>query len=149
MTLNPGLFSSKRQTWRTPVKLYEALDRVFHFDHDPCPVDPQEDGLVTEWGERNFVNPPFGREIGLWVRKGYDEALKGRLVVMLLPARTDTSYWHSYVMRATKIHFLPGRLHFDDGPNPAPFPSAIVVFEPGKLGGPPTIESGFPDDNQG
>ena len=86
-------------------------------------------GLRASGGGRNFVNPPYGREIPKWVYKGYEEWKKGKLVVFLIPSRTDTKWWHDYIMKATEIRFIKGRLKFDDQKNSAPFPSAIVVFK--------------------
>jgi len=119
---------SERLDWRTPKAVYQVLDAEFSFDHDPCPTNPTKDGLASEWGKSNYVNPPYGREIPKWIEKGYKEHLKGKTVVFLVPSRTDTRWWHDYCMKADEIRFIKGRLRFDDQPNPAPFPSAIVVF---------------------
>ncbi|RWZ85536.1 MAG: adenine methyltransferase [Hydrotalea sp. AMD] len=121
-------FSSQRQNWKTPVKFYDELNKEFSFDFDPCPPDPAFDGLSIEWKKRNFVNPPYGKVLPLWVEKGYHEAQKGKLVVMLIPSRTDTRYWHDFIMKAKEIRFIKGRLKFDDQKNSAPFPSCIVIF---------------------
>ena len=129
MSFNRHLFSSLRGDWKTPRALYQALDAEFRFDCDPCPSGSTADALFEPWGQRNFVNPPYGREVGKWVKKGYQEAQRGKLVVFLLAARTDTSWWHDYVMQAQEIRFIRGRLHFDER-GPAPFPSCIVVFRP-------------------
>ena len=126
--MNSIHFMSERTTWRTPVKLYESLDAEFGFDFDPCPPEPVFDGLSVEWGEVSFVNPPYGRVIIDWCRKAYEEHLKGKTVVMLLPSRTDTRWFHDYIMKADEIRFLRGRLWFDDGPGRAPFPSMVVVY---------------------
>lgn len=125
------MFSSASQHWATPSDLFMALDAEFHFDYDPCPLHCQEDRLALPWGGRSFVNPPYGREIGKWLRKAYLESLQGKLVVCLIPSRTDTRWWHNYVMQAKEIRFLRGRLKFGDARNSAPFPSAIVVFTGG------------------
>jgi len=122
-------FSSQRLDWQTPDELYKELNKEFHFTFDPCPVDPEFDGLKISWKKRNYVNPPFGREIGKWLNKGYEESLKGKLVVFLIPSRTDTKYWHSYVMKAKEIRFIKGRLKFNGASNSAPFPSCVVVFD--------------------
>lgn len=121
-------FSSLKLDWRTPKAVYQVLDAEFGFDHDPCPSNPTQDGLTSEWGQVNFVNPPYGREVGKWLKKGYEEWQKGKTVVFLIASRTDTSWWHDYVMKATEIRFIRGRLKFGDSTNSAPFPSAIVVF---------------------
>ena len=128
MSINQGLFSSARGDWRTPRDFYKALDAEFHFDFDPCPPKPTFDGLAIKWGQRNYVNPPYQRGVTeLWIAKAWEQSLLGKLVVMLLPSRTDTRWWHDYVMKAREIRFIKGRLHFDER-GPAPFPSAIVVF---------------------
>lgn len=121
-------FSSQRLDWKTPKAVYQILDAEFSFDHDPCPPNFVVDGLTSDWGGSNYVNPPYGREIGAWFAKGYAEYQKGKTVVFLIPSRTDTRWWHDYCMKATEIRFIKGRLKFDDQPNPAPFPSAIVIF---------------------
>ena len=126
--VNRGLFTSLRADWKTPRALYQALDAEFDFDYDPCPAKPKVDGLTSDWGNVNFVNPPYGKEITKWIEKGYEENLKGNIVVFLLPSRTDTKWWHEYIMKADEIRFIRGRLKFDDQKNPAPFPSAIAVF---------------------
>ena len=128
-TINRGLFTSLRGDWRTPRALYQGLDAEFHFDFDPCPIKPKIDGLETDWGNINFVNPPYGKEIERWIQKGYTESLKGKTIVFLIPSRTDTRWWHEYIMKANEIRFIRGRLKFDDQKNSAPFPSAIAVFK--------------------
>lgn len=124
------IFSSQRMDWRTPKAVYQVLDSEFHFNFDPCPPNPDFDGLAYDfhWGRCNFVNPPYGRDLPKWIEKGYDEWLCGKTVVFLIPARTDTSWWHDFCMEATEIRYIRGRLKFDDQKNPAPFPSAIVIF---------------------
>lgn len=124
-------FSSQRLDWQTPKAVYDELDAEFHFDHDPCPAnwDGKIDGLTSEWGGANFVNPPYGRELPRWVAKGFAEWKKGKTVVFLIPSRTDTKAWHEYCMKADEIRFIKGRLKFDGHPNSAPFPSAIVIFK--------------------
>lgn len=122
-------FSSIRLDWKTPKAVYQTLDAEFHFDHDPCPPDYIVDGLTTEWGKNNFVNPPYGRELNKWIEKGFIEWKNGKTVVFLVPSRTDTRWWHDYCMKATEIRFIKGRLKFDDQKNAAPFPSAIIIFK--------------------
>lgn len=142
--LTSGLISSNSNEWRTPQDLFNQLDKEFQFTLDPCSTDnnalcpnhftQEDDGLTQSWGGyRCFVNPPYGREIGLWVRKAYEESLKpDTLCVLLIPARTDTSYWHDWIFgKAREIRFIRGRVRFRLGENtnsPAPFPSAIVIF---------------------
>jgi hypothetical protein len=122
-------FSSLRMDWKTPKVLYQTLDAEFSFDHDPCPPNFTVDGLTTEWGQCNYVNPPYGRELPKWIAKCYEEWQKGKTVVVLIPSRTDTRWWHDYCMKATEIRYIRGRLYFDDADGRAPFPSAIVVFK--------------------
>ena len=124
------LLASENMYWETPGALYEHLDSLFEFDFDPCPHNPSFDGLSVDWGTSNYVNPPYGREIGKWIKKGYGEYLKGKRVVFLIPSRTDTKYWHDYIMKASTIWFLKGRIRFSGASNPAPFPSSVVLFEP-------------------
>ena len=121
-------FMSLRSDWKTPIKLYGKLDKEFDFNFDPCPPKPMFDGLSINWGNRNFVNPPYGRQITAWIKKGFEESQIGKLVVFLIPSRTDTKWWHDYIMKADEIRFIKGRLKFDDSKNCAPFPSCIVVF---------------------
>lgn len=121
-------FSSQRLDWRTPKAVYQTLNAEFHFDHDPCPPNFTVDGLTSSWGQSNFVNPPYGRELMKWIQKGYAEAQLGKIVVFLIPSRTDISWWHDYCMKATEIRFIRGRLQFEGAVFNAPFPSAIVIF---------------------
>ena len=136
------LFSSKTGEWATPQDFFDKLNwRFGPFDLDPCATihntkcanlyTEAENGLVKDWGGHIvFINPPYGRGIDQWIAKAYAESQKQHTrVVMLIPARTDTRYWHDYVMKAKEIHFVKGRLKFGDATNAAPFPSAVVVFE--------------------
>jgi phage N-6-adenine-methyltransferase len=134
--------SSVGQAWLTPKGLLSALYRVFRFDLDPCsprkdgPVKarvrftPDDDGLSLPWHGTVFVNPPYGRTIGNWIAKARSEFEQGhaKRVVLLIPARTDTSYWHQHIENRAKVFFLRGRLKFSDGKQSAPFPSALVVY---------------------
>jgi len=126
--------SSARDTWKTPKAVYQTLDAEFRFDFDPCPADPKFDGLQVEWGQRSFVNPPYS-ELAKWVSKAHEEWRKGKTVVLLIPARTDTRVWHDYIMDADEIRFIRGRLCFDDKGGRAPFPSTIVTFRGRKMTG--------------
>lgn len=125
-------FLSMSVDWATPKAVYDALDAEFHFDYDPCslyvPNALAVDGLTSDWGAATFCNPPYGTEIGVWLRKAYEQWQAGKTVVLLIPSRTDTRWWHDYVMQATEIRFIKGRLKFGDAVNSAPFPSAVVVF---------------------
>ena len=118
---------SKSDDWSTPPDFYDKLNQEFGFDFDPCPLRPESDGLSIPWGQRNFCNPPYS-QLKLWLRKGYEESLLGKLVVFLIPSRTDTIAWHSYVVKADEVRFVKGRLRFGGCPNPAPFASAVVIF---------------------
>jgi len=130
-------FSSAHDNWSTPKDVYASLDNEFRFNCDPCPLDYSgthgalwgTDGLEKDWGTSTFVNPPYSN-LKDWCAKAYKEAKQGKTVVMLIPSRTDTAYWHDYVMKAKEIRFVRGRLKFGDAKNCAPFPSAIVVFAP-------------------
>lgn len=125
------MFSSVSDEWNTPKSLFNQLDKEFHFDSDPCPSSvPLKKGLKNEWGKRVFVNPPYS-DIKNWVQMcwGHVNLNDGvDVVVLLIPSRTDTKYWHEYVMKAKEIRFIKGRLKFSGHKNSAPFPSAVVVF---------------------
>lgn len=132
-------FSSKTDLWATPQTFYDRLHSEFNFTLDPCSngenakcsdfFTVEDDGLSQEWAPHTiFMNPPYGRIIGAWIRKAHEESEKGATVVALIPSRTDTRYWHDYVMKADEIRFVKGRLYFGDGEGRAPFPSAVVVF---------------------
>ena len=115
--------------WPTPQKFYEELDKEFHFNFDPCPLGGVEDGratLFTSWaGKRVFCNPPYGPEIPKFLARA-DEA---ECAVYLVPARTDTRWFHDMVLpKAREIRFIRGRLKFGEGKNPAPFPSMVIVY---------------------
>ena len=138
--LNSSLFSSKDQTWETPQDLFDKLNNVFKFELDVCATDetakcnkyftPEIDGLKQEWRGTCWMNPPYGREIKKWIEKAYKESTKGAIVVCLIPARTDTKYWHEYIFPyASEIRFIKGRLKFGNSTNSAPFPSTLVIFK--------------------
>jgi len=123
------LFSSGSDRWATPREVYDALDAEFRFDFDPCPPDGHIDGLsplFSEWaGKRVFCNPPYGPKIGEWLKRG----VEAELAVYLVPARTDTRWFHEQVLgKADEIRFVRGRLKFGGADTGAPFPSMIVVF---------------------
>ena len=139
--LNASLFSSKNHAWATPRALFDSLNAEFGpFELDPCAsvenakcerfFTKEQDGLKQEWAGKVFMNPPYGREIGAWVKKAFEAAKRGgATVVCLLPARTDTAWWHDYCAQG-EVRFLRGRVKFEGATNSAPFPSAIVVFRP-------------------
>lgn len=135
-------FSSQSNEWETPQDLFDKLNAEFHFTLDPCAnavnakcknfFQIADNGLEKDWSsETVFMNPPYGREIGKWVEKAFTESQKGATVVCLIPARTDTKYWHEFVMKG-EIRFIKGRLKFNGSKSNAPFPSAVVIFSNGK-----------------
>ena len=134
-------FLSQQDNWETPQFLFDGLNAEFRFDIDVCATvatakckrffSPEEDGLSQTWSGTCWMNPPYGRQIERWMRKAFESSRSGALVVCLVPARTDTGWWHKYAMRG-EIRYLRGRLKFGDATNSAPFPSAIVIFRPPK-----------------
>lgn len=123
------LFRAQSVDWQTPVDLYKKLDAEFHFDLDPCPLfgaDSDGDGLLASWiGRRVFCNPPYG-DVTAWLRRAGD----ARVAAFLLPARTDTKWFHELCLpHAKEIRFIKGRLRFSGAKENAPFPSMVVVFE--------------------
>ena len=133
------LFSHASDEWATPADIYEALNAEFHFTLDPCATDQNhkcdqyftqsENGLLQNWGgNRVFCNPPYS-DVAAWVEKAYREASKDHtLVVLLIPSRTDTKYFHDFIYQRSEIRFVRGRLKFGEAINNAPFPSMIVIF---------------------
>ena len=131
-------YSSKSNEWSTPQDFFNELNKEFDFNLDPCATKEnakcsnfytkEDDGLSQSWdGGRVFCNPPYGREIKHWVKKASET--KGGVVVLLIPARTCTSYFHDYIYNKAEIRFIRGRLRFGDGKAPAPFPSMLVIYE--------------------
>ena len=105
--------------WATPKEFYDKLNSEFFFDFDPCPlfsgdIAPERDGLLIEWGERNFVNPPYSRKLKeAFVKKAIEESKKGKLCVMLLPVSTSTVLFHEFIQpNASEIRFVKGRIKF-------------------------------------
>ena len=135
------MFSSKTDLWATPNDFFDKLNDEFRFTLDPCSTHEnakcykhfteEENGLLQDWGnEVVFCNPPYGRQIKDWVKKSYEESQKDNTtVVMLIPARTDTIYFHEYIYHKAEIRFIKGRLKFGNAKNSAPFPSMVVIFE--------------------
>ena len=132
-------FKSETSEWATPKDFFDKLNDEFHFTLDPCATDSnkkvnrfftkKDNGLEKSWeSEIVFMNPPYGREIGRWVEKAYLESKRGALVICLIPSRTDTKWWHNYVMRSSEIRFVRGRIKFGLSKNSAPFPSAVIIF---------------------
>lgn len=142
--MNKVHFSSRTNEWATPQDLFYELNKEFNFDLDPCASQEnhkckgwygkEDDGLSKNWdGHTIFMNPPYGREIGKWIKKA-SETKKG-VVVCLLPSRTDTKWFHDYIYypmvlgdKSISFRFLKGRIKFGDSKNSAPFPSMIVIF---------------------
>lgn len=134
------MFSSKTDNWATPQDFFDKLDLEFQFTLDPCAdlhnhkcaryYNREQDGLSHDWGgERVFCNPPYGKEIAKWVQKSFEESRKkNTLVVMLIPARTDTKYFHDFIYGKAEIRFIRGRLKFGNAKTAAPFPSMVVIF---------------------
>jgi site-specific DNA-methyltransferase (adenine-specific) len=137
---NKGLTTSNTVEWATPQNVFDQLDIEFEFDIDVCATKEnakckkfytlKDNGLVQEWRGGCFMNPPYGREIGEWCRKAYEESRNyARVVVGLLPARTDTKWFHNYIYGKAEVRFIKGRLKFGDSKNSAPFPSMIVIWK--------------------
>lgn len=138
---NKVMFSSKTDEWSTPQDLFDRLNEEFHFDLDVCAnetnhkcalyYDRKQDGLKMPWREHVvWCNPPYGKEIGKWVHAANQEHMtNGTTIVMLLPARTDTKWFHDDILGCADIRFLRGRLKFGGSKNSAPFPSMLAIFK--------------------
>lgn len=140
--MNDVHYSSKTVIWETPQPFFDVLNAEFGFQLDVCALlenakcerffSPEQDGLVQKWDGVCFCNPPYGREISKWIKKAYESSLTGSIVVCLIPSRTDTRWFHDYVLPFAEIRFIPSRLYFS-GKGRAPFPSAVVIFRPRKV----------------
>lgn len=138
MTKHKQLLTSLNQNWKTPKAIYDGLNKEFNFDFDPCPVNPDFDGLEVEWGNSNFVNPPYKTKIqDAFVEKAFEEWKKGKTVVLLIPVRTASRRWQNFILKEefkekVEIRFLPKRMRFDteNGPskNCATFDSAVIIL---------------------
>ena len=141
--LNKGLMTSDKNYWETPQTFFDELNKEFNFTLDVASTHEnaktknhftiESDGLSNKWQGNVFCNPPYGKEIGLWVKKAYEESLTNDgVIVLLIPARTDTRYWHDYIFgKAKDIRFLKGRLKFElngEAKQSAPFPSAVIIY---------------------
>ncbi|CAK1244316.1 MULTISPECIES: DNA N-6-adenine-methyltransferase [Fructobacillus] len=137
------LFSSKKDDWETPTDLFEKLNKKFKFDLDACANDSNHklsnyysvgnSCLEHDWQGNVFMNPPYGRDMYSFIKKAYEEHLrdKNRFIVMLIPSRTDTKYWHEFIQDKAVVKFIRGRLKFEVSGQPkdaAPFPSCLVVY---------------------
>jgi phage N-6-adenine-methyltransferase len=136
----PYILPSATDDWATPQATFDALDEEFDFDLDPCAsrnnhkcaryFTKKQNGLARDWGTATvFCNPPYGRVIATWMAKAEDACAKGATVVMLVPARTDTKWFHDIAL-LQEVRFLRGRLKFGGSKNAAPFGCIVVVFRP-------------------
>lgn len=137
--INKALFTSNSDEWSTPHDIFQRLNEEFNFNLDPCAnhenhkcdtyYTVDDDGLSQSWGgHRVFCNPPYS-EIGKWVEKAYRESHQDNtLIVLLIPSRTDTRYFHNFIYQRAEIRFVKGRLKFGQSKNSAPFPSMVVIF---------------------
>jgi phage N-6-adenine-methyltransferase len=134
-------FSSATDLWATPQDFFDRQNAIYAFTLDVCATADNakcakfyteaDDGLSQPWTGTCWMNPPYGRTIGQWMKKAYGSSLTGATVVCLVPARTDTRWWHDYAMKG-RIEFIRGRLKFGNAKNSAPFPSALVIFSKGQ-----------------
>ena len=146
MAIARALFSTGKTEWETPPELFTLLDREFAFtldvcatrDNTKCPVffTAAQNALERRWAGRCWMNPPYGRQICHWIAKAQSAASRGATVVCLVPARTDTVWWQDRVMRAKEVRLLRGRLTVVGAASPAPFPSAVVIFDRQAIGSP-------------
>lgn len=131
-------YSSNTDLWATPQEFFDKYNAIYKFELDVCAIDenakcrkyftPEQDGLKQEWVGICWMNPPYGREISKWMKKAYESSGNGTVVVCLVPARTDTKWWHDYAIKG-EIEFIRGRLKFGNSKNSAPFPSAVITFK--------------------
>jgi phage N-6-adenine-methyltransferase len=143
MTIAPVLYSSATDEWPTPQAFFNKLNRRYRFTLDPCATPEnakcplyftkEQDGLAQDWGShRVFCNPPYGREIAQWARKCFEASQRGALVVLLVPARTDTRWFHDSVQDKAEVKFIRGRVRFGSADSCAPFPSMLATFSPNR-----------------
>lgn len=145
--MNKGMYTSNNKEWETPQWLFDELDKEFErqINIDVCATKKnakchvyftkKDNGLIIPWiiyaskmRSICWMNPPYGKEIGKWIKKAYEESLRGVMTIALLPARTDTKWFHNYIYNKAEIRFLKGRLKFSNSKNSAPFPSMIVIW---------------------
>ena len=149
-------YSSKSNEWETPKYIFDFYNKIYNFNLDAAATKDnalcknyftkEDNSLNLDWSKFKFIwcNPPYGREIGKFIKKGYEESLKDCIVVFLIPARVDTKWWHEYCSKG-QVKFIKGRLKFENRTfpswrdsdvshkiSPAPFPSAIVIFDNNK-----------------
>jgi len=133
MAKNSNTYTTFNVNEKTPTGFYNQLNEEFHFDFDPCPLNPEfiVDGLTIPWGKRVYVNPPYGKAIRGWLEKGLQEIENGNseLVVFLLPSYTDVKWFHEIALPlASEIRFIKGRLKFGEHNNTAPFANLLLIF---------------------
>jgi len=139
--MNRILYSSATDEWATPRSFFAKLHRRYKFTLDPCATSDNaccplyftkaDDGLKQDWGTyRIFCNPPYGRTLGAWARKSFEASQRGALVVLLVPARTDTAWFHDWVWGKAKVEFIRRRVRFGNAEASAPFPSMLAVYLP-------------------
>jgi len=134
--------TSNSQEWETPQYLFDELNLEFKFEVDLCAsklnkkcyafLDKQKNALDwvwSAWWKSGWLNPPFGRDVGQWIQKAYEESLEGMTVVCLVPARVDTKWFHEFVLGKAEIRFVKGRLNFSGAKHNAPFPCMILIFK--------------------
>ena len=137
--MNRGLYTSDSAEWATPQEFFDRLNDEFHFTLDVCATEEnakvnnfftkEQDGLKQEWGtETVWCNPPYGKSIGTWCKRCFLHSIGGGIAVMLLPARTDTDWFHRWVYGKGEIRFVKGRIRFNGSKWNAPFPSIVVVY---------------------
>ena len=144
--VDKALYSSRTEEWETPVDLFDRLHAIYHFQLDACAsatnakcrqfFTRSDDALVQSWAQygRVWMNPPYGRQIGQFMKKACEKSQKGSLVVALVPARTDTKWWHNWIAGKADTLFLHGRLRYLDvsksEQHAAPFPSVLIIYQP-------------------
>ncbi len=132
--------TSATDEYATPTALFRSLDAEFGFTLDVCATKAnaacrkfytrEDDGLAQPWSGVVWCNPPYGRTVGQWIERAYLSSQMGTTVVMLVPARTDTAWWHRWALKATEVRYIQGRLKFGGAKHNAPFASALLVFRP-------------------
>jgi len=126
----------QHDNWATPKEVYKILDDEFHFDFDPCPLNYKQDGILTDWGKSNFINPPYSRKLKeAFIYKAFEESKKGKICVMLLPVSTSTKIFHEIIYPNAEIRFIKGRINFlpngkeSDKYSGSQMDSMIVIFK--------------------
>jgi phage N-6-adenine-methyltransferase len=138
--INSSLYTSNTDEWETPKAFFDKLDTEFHFTLDVAASNDNHkcihwytkdnDGLTQSWWGNVWCNPPYGREIERWVLKACLSIDNANVIVMLLPTRTDTHWFHRHVYNIAELRFIEGRLHFSNSKNSAPFPSMLAIYKP-------------------